>query len=584
MFKNKILVIVPLLLISLFYNSSWDYNWTIQLYPLLFQAIVSITLLFVVLLIPKQGHMFRLTQIDYLVIAYYSYSILISVWNNGNIKYDTAIATLFSYLLLYLCIRIIVRDENDNISLFYLLLSFGVLNCFIGTLQVLGLISLNSLAYNLTGTFLNPGPFGGYVCFLIPISIFFIFSQKKISQKILAITLFLWLGASLILSESRAAMLACIIAASILFLYRIWPKTRSYRIITITGFCIAISLSFILLYKLRPASADGRLLIWKITTTMFDESFMMGKGVGYFNDEYNLYQARYFSSDHVNIKEALLAGSVHSPFNDFLKILIEFGGVGFLLFILIIWTILIDLFSKKLSWLKLVNFCCLVCFLVFGMYSYPMQITALHTLLIMAMAMCSRSCDLKIIRLHKFNPYLRNLMLLGILTFMIYVYEAYKEITKWRSANNSISYNLAYSLKTYNDVYPNLINSFTFLYNYGAELADLGYYRKAILVFEQLKLSHHDRHLYIQLGRCYESTQSYALAEKSYQIASSMEPILLRPQVMLFEMFKISGQKEKAKIQANKILNTPIKIQTKEAEAIRKETRMYLIEHNESKN
>ena len=108
-------------------------------------------------------------------------------------------------------------------------------------------------------------------------------------------------------------------------------------------------------------------------------------------------------------------------------------------------------------------------------------------------------------------------------------------------------------------------------------MANLGYYKKAIGIYNELISFHHDIQLYSQMGRCYEELKLFSYAEKYYRIASCMEPVKLAPQMLLFELFKASGQKNKAINQATAILNTPIKIRTAEAERIRNEMRVYLL-------
>lgn len=582
MFKNNVLLIIPLLIISLFYNLLWEYDWAIQFYPLIFQASTSLTFLYIVLLKWKDLPSLHVNKIDYLISIYYLYSIIISIYNNGNIKFDIEIAMLFSYLLLYCSIRVLIVTDKDNILLYIILLLLAASNCVIGALQFFGMLRVESSSYYLTGTFLNPGPFGGYLCFMTPICLYFVLVLKKRKQQFVSIIVFIIICTCIILSQSRTAILSSIIVLVTLLVYYFWSRIRVFRHAILISSTIFILAGSFYLYKLRPASANGRLLIWKITITMFDNSVIFGKGVGYFNDEYNLYQSKYFCNSKADLNEKMLAGYVHSPFNDFLKILIEFGIIGLVLFCLMLCAVFNNLRKTKVDLLSIANGCCFLSLLIFAGYSYPMQITALHTLFIISIALCARKSKVTIIKNnHLYHP-IRKVAIIVNFIYLFLIYTCYQDVSKWRSANKSISYNLAYALKSYDQVYPNLINSYTFLYNYGSELVELGYYRKAILIFEQLNQSHHDRHLYSQMGRCYESMRSFKLAEHCYQVASCMEPLLLKPQMLLFEMFKASGQQNKAIIQANKILNTPVKIQTEEAEIIKRNIRLYLLEFNET--
>ena len=81
---------------------------------------------------------------------------------------------------------------------------------------------------------------------------------------------------------------------------------------------------------MKKDSADGRLLIWKVTTEMIAKKPLIGHGTNGFEANYMNYQADYFSENN-NPKEALLAGNNKYAFNIFLKILSEYGLIGFII-------------------------------------------------------------------------------------------------------------------------------------------------------------------------------------------------------------------------------------------------------------
>lgn len=85
------------------------------------------------------------------------------------------------------------------------------------------------------------------------------------------------------------------------------------------------------MYSMKKDSADGRLLIWKISAGMIADR-PQGYGYGLFEKSYNLRQAEYFSQGGFSDTERRNADFVYMPYNDFLEQGIE-GGVAGMLFL-----------------------------------------------------------------------------------------------------------------------------------------------------------------------------------------------------------------------------------------------------------
>lgn len=74
------------------------------------------------------------------------------------------------------------------------------------------------------------------------------------------------------------------------------------------------------IYVLKKESADGRLLLWKITTQAITKRPWTGTGLGGFPAAYAETQAEYFSSGKASETEMLVAGCPEYGFNEFLQI------------------------------------------------------------------------------------------------------------------------------------------------------------------------------------------------------------------------------------------------------------------------
>jgi O-antigen polymerase len=83
------------------------------------------------------------------------------------------------------------------------------------------------------------------------------------------------------------------------------------------------------LYTSKRDSADGRLLIWRLSAEMI-AAHPQGYGYGLFEKEYNIRQADYFRSDRYTVAEKRNADFIFMPYNDYLEHGIEGGIVGML--------------------------------------------------------------------------------------------------------------------------------------------------------------------------------------------------------------------------------------------------------------
>jgi O-antigen ligase len=118
------------------------------------------------------------------------------------------------------------------------------------------------------------------------------------------------IGIAVVLSASRAGIIALFVVVLFFVFYQFKIKTR-FKII-ILSFSVVLALSG--LYFMKKDSADGRLLIWRCTYEMVKDKPLFGYGQGGFKANYMNYQAKYFE-EHPNSRYAMLADNVNRPFN-----------------------------------------------------------------------------------------------------------------------------------------------------------------------------------------------------------------------------------------------------------------------------
>ena len=92
---------------------------------------------------------------------------------------------------------------------------------------------------------------------------------------------------------------------------------------------LVVSVGAVRMYQMKRDSADGRLLVWKVSASMIAEH-PMGCGYGLFPKHYNLQQAEYFHEEHGTETERRNASFVYMAYDDFLEHGVEGGVIGML--------------------------------------------------------------------------------------------------------------------------------------------------------------------------------------------------------------------------------------------------------------
>ena len=160
--------------------------------------------------------------------------------------------------------------------------------------------------------------------------------------------------------------------------------------ISITTICIffLVTGTLIGIYRLKKESADGRWLIWKVSSTLVTSHPITGVGFGHFAGAYGEAQAAYFAAEKRPAGEELVADAPETAFNEFVQITTEIGIIGLLLFL----TIIIGAFkaarhSNSKAATGMVG--SLAAFLVFACFSYPFNVLPLLVLFTLLLAQCT---------------------------------------------------------------------------------------------------------------------------------------------------------------------------------------------------
>lgn len=246
----------------------------------------------------------------------------------------------------------------------------AIFETVVAVTQKMGWMESLSPTFAVTGTFHNPGPLGGFLCVACG-TIWCLFPRViGRTKKWLCAIILGWVGLGLVIADSRAAWagIAVVLAIGgysgeyVRQLYKHKPVT----VIVVAAIIMASALYAA--YNHRPDSADGRLMVWRVALDMIADRPLIGFGAGGFNGNYMYYQAQYFSR-HPDSKFITCADNVAYPFNEFIHVAVNFGVVGLLMCLMLIYAVMrrkngINIWENGLRG-------GLVSLIVFGCFSYP---------------------------------------------------------------------------------------------------------------------------------------------------------------------------------------------------------------------
>lgn len=262
----------------------------------------------------------------------------------------------------------------------------GLWEATVGLCQLTGWLRSAHYLYPATGSFYNPGPFGGYIGMALPIWLFLWFKCRAARLSLpecgclVAGMLMVFM---LAVSGSRAGMLACG-AGCFTCIWLMEPRgawrerlkktvaplrgRRAARYMLIAAALLTATFAGAGAYLMKKESADGRVLMWKIATHAVSEN---PSGVGWYQvaGAYGDAQERYFASGKGSANEAMVAGSPEYVFNEYLQVALAWGVPAMLLFIALI-VAGIWLACRTRSGAPAGA---LVAFAVFAFASYPLQ-------------------------------------------------------------------------------------------------------------------------------------------------------------------------------------------------------------------
>lgn len=506
-------------------------------------------------------------------------------------------------IVLWFILRVMLGQEKRLYGvILVMILMTGLVEAVWGLMQIYGYRMSTHSLFRLTGSFYNPGPYSGYLACVLPLGVGVLLttkgtkSTKGAGRKIMTQVgyYFAWVCVIAILivlpaGMSRSAWIAALAGCGWVYGWQRmdWQKIkegwRKHRKLFLIGGITAIGIvliGFVGIYSLKKDSADGRLLMWKITAQAMMKQPLTGVGLGGFPAAFAEAQAEYFASGRGTETEKMVAGCPEYAFNEYLQIGLEQGIPGLVVFV---------------GWLGLSLYIGvrnrhygvtggIVALAVFAFSSYPLQLPSFWILLLfLTCPPQSPQKGDKSLPLGEVGGAVLGFVLL-VCSFYLYgqqrgTEEAYRRWNKAKMLYNAKAYESAYPL--YEELYPELKHKPEFLFEAGQCLSKLARYEESNLLLKRATLLSSDPMIHYIISRNEQMLGDCEKAELRLLHAIDILPERIYPYYLLTQLYADSAcyQPEKMKVAADSVLYKTPKVMTTAIREMREETEKIIINY-----
>ena len=437
--------------------------------------------------------------------------------------------------------KTVLRFQYFSKSVAWSIMLLGAIEAVWGLRQLYGTVTSGHAGYALTGSFYNPGPYGGYLAMALPICLScylhaskwwtkHIFRQaEKVIAGVSGILILCVLPATMSRTAWIAAAMGCAYVACMYYERRrwkcLWRRYKKRFLAWGTEGVLVLALAGAGLFCMKSDSALGRLFLWKISCKAVAEN-PWGDTCG-FAHAYGEAQEKYFAEGNYAAWEERVAGSPEHAFNEYLEFMIE---VGIAFFILLFGFILGCLLMGR-SWVPRGVCGAILSLLLFSFSSYPMHIPGF-----MLAGVCLMFASWMGAALGK------GFIMGSWLVVVVWLggqwqkeEDACRDWAKARMLYRMGSYNAA--LKTYVKLLPLMNERGTFLFEYGHILHKLGEYEWSNLLLSKAERYSNDPMILNVQGKNYQAMKMYGIAKNYYEKAINRLPGRIYPYYLLAKYY-----------------------------------------------
>lgn len=594
---NTLFIVVSTMLV--FLPSVYDAHLTDSTQTtksLLFFLAMLICLLIVSLLLIDKQIIFRLSVLDISLLVLILYLVVNRFLLQSDSSFSLRFWELIGLCVLYIVIRVVPAELYP---LFVLsIIAGGIIQLFQGVLQLLGILTSNNANFLITGNFFNPGGYAGYLSLIGVLSFWFYINRKAIAwsrissnarviglleKSCATVSLFCFIGCCVLLPalRSRSALISVFIGLSIIWLSHnrqsmifYWNKYRTY----LYFFILVLIAMLFWLYNVKKGSADGRLLIYKVSAGMLFINPVFGVGFDNFKAHYMNAQANWFKkAGRFESPESQLADNTMYAFNEPLQFAVENGLMGvFLMTLAIVANYAFGITDKKDIFITL-SVALAVAIISFGMLTYLSDNLSMKLIGTFALAIFATYKSEKFFfdapqRVFK-GLSLRVLIVTIMMSVSVFgtvnTMKCRQFLLKWKQAQDLYQQELyGQSSEIFNTMDP-MFTSGELLMQYGKSLYMSEVYSASLDVLYQSQNYFNSTIIETSIGDCERKLGNYEKAEEAYVTAMYMTPSKFYPLYLLMTLYNEQGKKVHATVIAREILKKEIKIPSKAVSEIR---------------
>ena len=522
----------------------------------------------------------------------------ISGMRSGQAVSAVALENAFRYAVWYFCAKIFFSFNSGlpSILAFSAMCLWGVTESVTGLSQVFGHTPSGHAVFGMTGSFSNPGPYGGFVAMMTAVAAGYLIKHRRIWDMLslpffrglktikvrrLSKSLYLrWillrfiplcLGVAAVVSGmvvlpatmSRAGWLALAVALALALSREtsVLKWTRSHK--GVAAGCMAVAVALAAgAFLLKKDSASGRIHIWHIEARAIAAAPLTGTGPGTALGAYGRAQEAYFREGDRPETVIKVAGCPEFAFNEYLKIGMETGIPGMLLGIAAVAAALVRLLRGRSVFAY-----GLAAAAVFAFFSYPLSIPEMASCIAVLLGISSVSPPSGTGRPSRAGAVVSSAAAAAVTAVLIAVSCSISDDVKqrenaekgWKAARQWSGMELyEEALEELSPLYPAMRWNFRYLYDYGYALHKEGRHEESIAVLSEGARISSDPMFHNIIGKCHEALGRYDAARDEYMTAHYMVPCRLYPLVLLMRMYASQGEYAKAAAAGNKLLGMPV--------------------------
>ncbi len=604
----------PILLIFLgslvgvqFFLPMMNFDWFIGNTDLVGNYVVQLTCLLILAILylmksPKRLIHWGMT--DLLVGCYVLYLLLVHVLPDPLLFATLKIHALLSAVLIYVTIKSLLfripaqRLKTFMLGVIALFLVSVVIQGLIAGLQLFGFVSSQDPNFNLSGTFPLISYLAMYMGLGLPVALGVYVSQKEPEVPFLVLR-YLALGAVVVAgfilpyTANRSSWLMAMVGITIVLVLQYHPEVRYFlrsarrRMTVLAIFCLCLIGGAIFLYQFKPASANGRLVVWKVILDKAGEAPLFGQGLDAVARHYPMWQSAWFGKGHGTAAERMLADQVHVAYNEYLGVMSETGLMGLILLVGIIYFGIAhaDLKRKEVVpavWLSLIGG-----LLTAALFSYPFSQGIFLQLFFLSLGILSSKLT------HSVRTRVpRSGWVTGGLACLVLAALMGRQLVITRQVHDDLSFAMIFkgsgsyqdAVPLYEDIYPAMRHDPGFIAEYADLLLRAGQAAKSVDLIQQHRTFSCDRLLLARLGNSYRALKEYDLAEQAFWEAYHIAPSRFLPLYALAKMHERAGNIVRAKDLAQTILDKKVKVDSPAVRQIKREMKELLDQLNAKKD